>query len=105
SAPAIRTSGRAAARRRAGPASVSVATTGVVSRTVPDGTATARATPVAGTTSAATDTADTVDPATDRTPRRTTTELLNDVDQLVDLLEERIVAQLERRGLRFRDLF
>ncbi|MEZ5262323.1 MAG: hypothetical protein R2755_11240 [Acidimicrobiales bacterium] len=36
--------------------------------------------------------------------RLTTTELLNDVDTLIDLLEERIVAQLERRGLRFRDL-
>lgn len=35
----------------------------------------------------------------------TTTKLLDDVDAFVELLEERIVAQLERRGLRFRDLF
>ncbi|MCC6437412.1 MAG: hypothetical protein IT196_20450 [Acidimicrobiales bacterium] len=41
----------------------------------------------------------------DTSKLRTTTELLNDVDELVELLEERIVAQLERRGLRFRDLF
>ncbi|MFN0030042.1 MAG: hypothetical protein ACKV2O_23040 [Acidimicrobiales bacterium] len=35
----------------------------------------------------------------------TTTQLLDDVDAFVELLEERIMAQLERRGLRFRDLF
>lgn len=35
----------------------------------------------------------------------TTTELLDATDQLVELLGERIIAELERRGLRFGGIF
>ncbi|MDH4145756.1 MAG: hypothetical protein OEY23_11395 [Acidimicrobiia bacterium] len=47
----------------------------------------------------------TADPGGDTAAPRTTTELLDDVDRLVELLQERIMSELERRGARFRREF